>query len=295
MFKEKITKLLKKDLGVDKNLGSYLEIPPNPIFGDYAINCIKIKKDPKDLAKKIKSNIIEKTEIKGPYLNFFINKELLTKKTIKDILKQKSKYGSQNIGKNQKIMIEFSSPNANKPLHIGHLRNNIIGITLSNLLGFTNHKVIKANLINDRGIHISQTMLAYKKWYDKKSPHMKSDHFVGELYVLFNKKLKENQKLEDKAQELLKKWEQKDKETIQLWKKITSWCIEGIKETYKDTNIKFDVWFYESNFYDKALPIIKYGLQKRVFKKELDNSIIIDLISILFGESHTTFMLPDTN
>ena len=83
MFKEKITKLLKKDLGVDKNLGSYLEIPPNPIFGDYAINCIKIKKSPQGLVKKIKSNLLEKIEIKGPYLNFFINKELLTKNKIK--------------------------------------------------------------------------------------------------------------------------------------------------------------------------------------------------------------------
>ena len=130
-------------------------------------------------------------------------------------------------------------------------------------------------------------MLAYQKWGKEKTPHdkkIKPDHFVGELYVLFNKKLKEDPKLEQEAQELLKKWEKKDKETIQLWKKITSWCIDGIKETYKNTNINFDVWFYESNFYNKASPIIKYCLEKKVFKKEPDNSITIDLEDYHLGK-----------
>ncbi len=174
-------------------------------------------------------------------------------------------------------MIEYSAPNTNKPLHLGHLRNDSIGMALSNLLSFNNYKVIKANLYSNRGIHICKSMLAYKKYGKNKKPNKKSDHFVGDFYVMFMQKVKENPSLDQEAQDLLKKWENKDKETLALWKKMDNWAIQGFKQTYKTFGSKFDVEFKESDYYDKAKPIIELGIKNKVFHKDQDNSIVIDL------------------
>jgi len=183
-----------------------------------------------------------------------------------------------------KVMVEYSSPNTNKPLHLGHLRNQTLGLAISNLLEKTGHEVIKANLVNDRGVHICKSMLAYKLFAEGKTPEsekLKSDHFVGKMYVLFDKMNKDNPelKLEESAQELLKKWEGGDEETILLWKKMNSWALNGMKETYKKFGSRFDEWIYESEIFEKKLgqKIIDEGLEKKVFGKE-DNGAVIALL-----------------
>jgi len=270
-YKKEIVKLLQKELKIKDIV---LEIPPSN-FGDYAFPCFKLEnpnEKAKELASKIKANFLDKVEARGPYLNFFINKKYLAENTIKQILKEKDNYGKEK----EKIMVEYETPNTNKPLHLGHLRNASIGMSISNIFEFMGNKVIRADLFNDRGIHICQAMLAYDKFM-KNKPNKKTDHFVGDAYVLFNQKVKENSKLQEEAYEMLRKFELGDKQTIALWKKIDSWAINGIKETDKLFGNKFDIYFRETEFYKKAKPLIEEGLRKKIFEKDEEGNIITKL------------------
>ena len=278
-FREKIEKAISKATGTEVKI----EIPPDPSLGDYAYPCFELSKKKKqppaqianDLQKKIKLDFLKKIEVKGAYLNFFIKKEEVIKNTLKEISKRKKKYGLSDVGKKKKVIVEYSGPNTNKPLHIGHLKNQAIGMSIIRLLEATSHKVIKKNIISDRGIHICQSMLAYQKWGNGEKPKEKSDHFVGRWYVTFHKR--KTEELEKEVHEMLVKWEKKDKKVRDLWKKMNDWAIDGIKETYKDFGSEFDVWMYESKFYDKAGPIIEDGLKKKVFKKDKDGKIVAKL------------------
>ncbi len=282
--KEAIAGLLAKELKLKKEgILSLIEIPPNPEMGDYAFPCFqlagKLKKAPnqiaQDLAGKLKpGKEISKIQAAGPYINFFINKNILAEQTISTILKEKENYGKGN--EKGKTIIEFLAPNTNKPLHLGHLRNMSIGESVSRILEFNGNKLVRTNLYNDRGIHICKSMLAYKQFGKNKKPDKKTDHFVGDFYVLFSKKVEENFELEKQAQEMLQKWEKEDKETLNLWRKMNDWAIKGIEETYKRFGIKFDKQYYESKFYKKGKSIIENGLKKSLFKKRKDNAVIIN-------------------
>jgi arginyl-tRNA synthetase len=158
------------------------------------------------------------------------------------------------------------------------LRNLAIGESISRILEFNSNKVIRANLNNDRGIHISKSMLAYQKWGKEKTPDdekIKSDHFVGEFYTLFNKK--KTKKLEKEAQELLKKWEEGDRRTLMLWKVMNNWALRGFEQTYKTFGIKHDVTFFESKIWKKGKDLIKEGLDKKIFTKSKKGEIKIDI------------------
>lgn len=290
MFKNKVVELLKKEINVlsEKEILGLLERPPRAELGDYAFPCFslapKLRKSPAEIALAIAGKLKGKTpreiaEIRAvnAYVNFFFNKELFTGQVLKEVLKEKEKYGSSNLGK-EKIMVEYETPNTNKPLHLGHLRNASIGMSISNIVGFLGNKVINADLFNDRGVHICKAMIAYQKFSKQKKPAkgQKSDHFVGGLYVLFNKKAKENPGLEKEAQELLVKWEKGDKKVIELWNKISKWAISGIKETDKRFGSEYDIYFYESDFYTKAKPIIQEGLKKGIFARK-NEGIVAEL------------------
>ncbi|MBT4175182.1 arginine--tRNA ligase [archaeon] len=277
-FRKEILKLLKKEIKED-----LLEVPSNPEMGDYALPCFTLakayKKAPQqiaqDLAKKIKPNTnIKEIKATGPYLNFFVNK---TKRS-EAILKQttKEKYAFKNNNK-KTTLVEFPSPNTNKPLHLGHLRNMALGESVSRILESQGSKIKRLNLNNDRGIHICKSMLAYQKWGKGKEPNKKSDHFIGDYYVLFAQKAKKEPKLEDEAREMLRKWELGDKETIKLWKKMNKWAFEGFKETYKTFGIKFDKEYYESKTYFKGKEIVLENTKKGLFKKDDTGATLIDL------------------
>lgn len=195
------------------------------------------------------------------------------------------------------IMIEFSSPNTNKPLHLGHIRNNLLGASVARLLAANGHNVIKVNLVNDRGIHICKSMLAWLKGGNGETPETsgkKGDHLVGDYYVLFNTMLKDEQKslmaqgmseeeaeknspLMKEAREMLVKWESGDEEVVALWKKMNSWVYAGFDETYARMGISFDKIYYESNTYLLGKALVHDGLEKGVFETHEDGSVWCDL------------------
>lgn len=283
-FRLELIKLLVKETKLGKELvESLLEVPPDSKLGDFAFPTFslakKFKKSPneiaQELAKKFEVNKnIKKVEVKGPYLNFFINKKELAKLTLSRILKEKECYGSQKA--KDTIMVEFCSPNTNKPLHLGHLRNIFIGQSISKVFEFLGYSVKRTCLVNDRGIHISKSMLAYKKFGKASQPDKKTDKFVGDFYVKYNKELQKDPGLEQEAQELLQKWEQGDKETLKLWKTMNKWVHDGFDETYRELNVKFDKFYYESKIYKAGKDIVMQGLKKGIFSKE-DGAIIAEL------------------
>jgi len=204
----------------------------------------------------------------------------------------------ENINSPKNIVIEFSSPNTNKPLHLGHIRNNLLGDSLSRILKSNGHNIKRVNLVNDRGIHICKSMLAYQKWGDNKKPedvNKKGDHFVGEYYVLFekmNKKeierlINEEHKTSDdakkesglilEAQRMLKKWERENKPVRELWKMMNSWVLNGFEQTYKSLGIEFDNTYYESETYYEGKNIVLKALKKGVAQIKDDDSVFIDL------------------
>ncbi len=285
-LKQEVANLLKKILPLKEiEILNLLENPPNSSLGDISLPCFQLskllKKDPKlialELKEKLKPNkLIKEIKVIGPYLNFFFNNETITTQILTKILKEKEKYGFKKSNK-KKVVIEFPSPNTNKPLHLGHLRNMALGESISRIIESQGYKVIRVNLNNDRGIHICKSMLAYKKWGNNKQPNKKSDHFVGDFYVLFAQKSKLNQELEQEALELLRKWEKGDKSTISLWKKMNSWALKGFNETYKRFGLKFNKTYFESKIYKKGKDLVLNAFKQGKFQKDEKGAIIIDL------------------
>ena len=181
-------------------------------------------------------------------------------------------------------MVEFSGPNTNKPLHLGHLRNDALGESISRILAFNGANVFKVNIVNNRGMHICKSMLAYKKFADGKTPeseNIKGDHFVGKMYVAFHKYETENPNAGSEVQEMLRSWERgDDAELMKLWRTMNDWTMQGIGETYKRTGISFDKLYFESDSYLLGKDEVLKGLAEGVFYQEADGSIWIDLAEI---------------
>lgn len=218
------------------------------------------------------------------------------------------------------VMIEYSSPNTNKPLHLGHIRNNLLGFALSEVLKANRNNVKKTNIVNDRGIHICKSMLAWKKWGNGATPEStgeKGDHLVGEYYVLFDKNYRaELDKLQSEgfskeeaesksqlmaeAREMLRLWESGDPETVELWKKMNSWVYAGFDETYKVLGVDFDKIYYESETYIDGKEKVLEGLEKNIFYKKEDGSVWVDLSKegldqklLLRGDGTSVYMTQD--
>ena len=218
------------------------------------------------------------------------------------------------------IMIEYSSPNTNKPLHLGHIRNNLLGYSVATILKANGHNVIKVNLVNDRGIHICKSMLAWQLYGNGETPEssgMKGDHLVGKYYVEFDKHYKAQIKelvegglSEDdakrqapvmvQAQEMLRKWEAKDPEVYALWEKMNGWVYDGFDVTYKAMGVDFDKVYYESQTYLLGKSLVEDGLNKGIFFRKEDNSVWIDLEAdgldqklLLRGDGTSVYMTQD--
>ena len=312
-LKKKIIDDLKAALPhLPKEVKIELELPPQLEWGDFSFPCFSLapilKKSPEKIAEELaeklprtiafgelrgksasyraSKNLIEKVVNVGPYLNFFLKKDIFFKTVLKEILEKRDDFGKGERRK-EKILIEYSGPNTNKPQHLGHLRNNFLGMAIGNLLEFEGQEVTRINLVNDRGIHIAKAMLAYLKRGEGKTPESegkKGDFFVGEYYVLFEQKAKENPELLNEVQELLKKWEMGDEQTLALWRKMTDWAIKGLEETYQKIGTKFDKWFYESDFYQDGKKIAKKALKKGFCYRREDGAIEIDLTQFNLGK-----------
>lgn len=218
------------------------------------------------------------------------------------------------------IMVEFSSPNTNKPLHLGHIRNNLLGWSVSKLLEANGHRVLKVNLVNDRGIHICKSMLAWLKKGNGETPESsgkKGDHLVGDYYVAFNDMYKaevealtaegmpkeeaeKNAPSLKEAQDMLLRWEKGDKEVVDLWKMMNGWVYEGFDKTYRDLGISFDRTYYESQTYLFGKALVQKGLDMGIFEKEADGSVWCDLTAdgldrklLLRGDGTSVYMTQD--
>ncbi|WP_111669615.1 arginine--tRNA ligase [Algoriphagus litoralis] len=210
-------------------------------------------------------------------------------------------YSNLNLGQlpanGQKVMVEYSSPNTNKPLHLGHLRNNFLGFSVAEILKATGYEVIKANLVNDRGIHICKSMVAYQHFGNGETPEssgLKGDHLAGKYYVIFDQEYKKEIKelvaqgqteeeakkhapLLLEAQDMLRKWEANDEEVVTLWKQMNEWVYAGFDATYKKMGVTFDKFYYESDTYLLGKDIVEEGLEKGVFFKKENGSVWVDL------------------
>jgi len=239
-------------------LPEQLEIgfPPNTELGHFAVGCFALakqfRKAPAEIAGHIAGHIdpdevIEQANAAGPYINLEINHDLLFGNLCGHIINLDSSYGSSDRGRGKRAMVEYLAPNTNKPLHLGHLRNGSLGMAVSNMFAATDHWVIRANLVNDRGVHICKSMLAWQRWGNGTTPESekeKGDHFVGKYYVRYAREAENDETLEEEIQQLLQKWEAGDPETIALWKMMNGWVYDGFDQTYRRFGLKFDAFYY---------------------------------------------------
>ncbi len=267
---------------------SFSPVPKNQI-GDRAISFFEaaktLKESPLKLAKETATILtkcpeIEKTEIVGPYLNCFFNNKVFFKNVL-------STPAEINTWQNRKIMVEFSSPNTNKPIHLGHMRNHAIGASIARIFEKCGATVFRTAIFNDRGVHICKSMLAYQKLGNNETPEStdeKPDHFVGKYYVKFEEEAKKDSQLNDEVQKMLLAWENGDEQVHKLWKKMNQWAFTGYDETYARQNIKFDKRYFESNLYKFGKEIVLKGLETGVLQKKPDGAVFIDLENEGLGE-----------
>jgi len=259
------------------------------------------KKPPEQTASEIgeylKSEVSEIKDynvIKG-FLNLVVDNDFWISFLNSSI--QNKNFGYKKVANPQKILIEYSSPNTNKPLHLGHIRNNLLGYSVANILETQGHEVVKVNLVNDRGIHICKSMLAWQKWGNQINPEKaqkKGDHLVGDFYVKFDQEYKKevnalvekgvseeeakkNAPLILEAQEMLRKWEARDPEVISLWKEMNRWVLDGFDVTYNNLGVDFDKVYFESDTYKLGKELVLHGLEKGIFFKKDDGSVWADL------------------
>ncbi|MBO5690603.1 MAG: arginine--tRNA ligase [Spirochaetaceae bacterium] len=279
-----------------------LETPPNPEMGDLGIPMFPFAKSFRQAPPAIAAKIVALVQAQeesvqvgsfaavGPYVNVKLNKAAAISVVLEKIASQKASYGAYGEeGKKpldgRRVMVEFSSPNTNKPLHLGHLRNDALGESISRILKAAGAEVFNVNIVNHRGVPICKSMLAYQKFHQEnnetpESLGIKSDRFVGDCYVEFDKWNKADPSAEKLAQALLVNWEQGDEAVHKLWKQMNDWAIQGITQTYQRTGISFDKLYYESETYLKGREEILKGLEDGIFYKEEDGSVWVDLEEI---------------
>jgi len=296
-MKDVVVNLLVRELKLQKSeVNNLIEIPPSDDMGDFAFPCFSLaksfKKNPmaiaEDLAEKIRKKLpkeISNVDFKGPYVNFFVDKKILAEGVLSKVAKKD--FGEFKLG-NKKIGIEYPSPNTNKALHVGHLRNMAIGESIAKIVENGGNKTFHLNLFNDRGILISKSMIGYEKFANGKTPKsegVKGDKFVGDLYVKFSKESVKRPELEEDAKEKLRLWEGGDKETLALWKKLNDWAYSGMQETFDKFGLsKIDQSYFESEIYKEGKSIVDGGLKRGIFEKRDDGAIIINLEKDGLGE-----------
>jgi len=268
------------------------------------------KKKPEDTAQEIGERLLKETSVvasfnvvKG-FLNLVVSQEAWI--GLLNDINADADFGYKKATQDSPlVMVEYSSPNTNKPLHLGHVRNNLLGWSLAQIMQANGNRVVKTNIVNDRGIHICKSMLAWLKWGNGETPESsgkKGDHLIGDYYVLFDKHYREEikelkqqyiaegmdaEKAEEKAKqeaplikeahEMLVKWEQNDTEVRALWEKMNSWVYAGFDETYKALGVGFDKIYYESQTYLRGKAKVEEGLEKGLFERHDDNSVWADL------------------
>jgi len=270
------------------------EIPPDQNLGHLALACFPFAKPCKGNPAQIAgflaedlgdSRIWKSVKATGPYLNFSLNPVEVANAVFPHV--QSADFGNATVGKGKKVMLEYSSPNTNKPLHLGHGRNNLLGMSLAKLLATSGFEVVKTNLINDRGIHICKSMLAYQSDSSRPTPEStgkKGDKLVGEYYVLYDKQSKENPELADQAAQMLRDWEAKDPEVRKLWQEMNRWVIDGFTQTYKRLGCEFDQLYFESETFESGRAIVQKAAAEGLCQTEDNGALSIDLEDVKMGK-----------
>jgi arginyl-tRNA synthetase len=306
LLQTKTSEAIKELYSQDVPSGSIgLEKTKKEITGDFTVVVFPLtrisRKSPEATAQEIGTLLLAKVGqvrefnvIKG-FLNVILKEEFWIGFLDQNLADET--FGTKTGEGGDPVLLEYSSPNTNKPLHLGHIRNNLLGFSLSRILQAQGQKVIRMNLVNDRGIHICKSMLAYMKWGNNETPAsagMKSDHLIGKYYVLFDRKFKEevkglmeegipeeeasrNAPLMTEAQDVLRKWEAKDPEVRELWTKMNDWAFEGFKETYDKLGVSFDVVQHESETYLSGKELVRKGVKSGGLLQRQDGSIWADL------------------
>lgn len=280
-----------------------VENPPKPEMGDLGCPMFLLAKSfrmaPPVIANEIvqiinrQNHSIGEFLAAGPYVNVKLNKSNVVAQILNLINTQQNEFGSfgQDGTKHlagRRVMLEYSSPNTNKPLHLGHMRNDALGESVSRILKKAGAEVYRVNIINNRGVHICKSMLAYKLFHEAnndtpESLGIKGDHFVGQCYVEFDKYSKEHPEALEEAQKMLEQWENgsDDDDLHKLWRMMNDWTVNGIKETYKRTGVDFEKLYFESETYLKGKDEILKGLENGIFFKAEDGSVRIDVTEVV--------------
>lgn len=266
------------------NIIALLEVPKDTSHGDYSLPCFMLskiyRKNPKEIASELAEKVelskeITKVEAAGPYLNFTLNKALFTEQVLKQIVKQKEKYGSSKEGKGKTIVIEFSSPNIAKPFGIGHLRSTIIGNALARLASFQGYKVKKINYLGDWGTQFGKLLLGYRKWGNEKKLQANPTKHLLDLYV----KVSADKSLEEEARLEFQKLEKGEASALRLWSKFRKLSLHAFKEIYQQLGVSFDVWTGESEYQKREISKVMHLLKEKDLLKESEGALIVDLES----------------
>jgi arginyl-tRNA synthetase len=269
-----------------------IETPPRPEMGDIAFPMFPfarlLKKAPPAIALELVRRIAAAPAAQaagaavaaGPYVNVRLAPAPVIADILAEIAARGGSYGRATELAGRRIMLEFSCPNTNKPLHLGHLRNDAIGESLSRILDAAGAALRKVNLINDRGVHICKSMLAYQMFGAGTTPEgegMKGDHFVGDYYVKYAQYAKDHPEAEEEVRSMLRAWEEGDPDVVSLWRKMNDWVIDGITQSYRRTGVSFDQVYFESEIFKLGRGVILEGIEKGLFQKDPDGSVWVDL------------------
>jgi len=305
-FRKKIVSELAKVVNLPKDdIERMLEVPAESTRGDFAFPCFQLSKirhqPPSEIARKIVRDLgdiesISLVESIGPYINFKIDNTILAREILSEIYQKKEKFGETDIGSNQTIVIDYSSPNIAKPFHVGHLRSTIIGNCLKNVYQALGYKVISINYLGDWGKQFGLLVLAFQKWGDKEKLKEDPLKYLYKLYVKINQAVEEDPSLHSKARELFKQMENKDSEILEYWRKFRALSIKKYEETYNRLGISFDVYSGESQYNEYMEEIIQ-EMEKKKLLQASEGAKIIDLhkynlnVALIKKEDGTTLYL----
>lgn len=286
-FREEVVKLIKSQVETltEEEISSLIEVPPSYEMGDYAFPVFRLakafRKAPPMIAEELASKFgdndyFEKIENKGPYLNFFINKNKLMETILEEIKENSTNYGSSDMGKGKTVIVEYSSPNIAKPFHIGHIRTTVIGNAISKIYKFLGFNTITINHLGDYGTQFGMLISAYKKWGDKEVIEADPIKELLKLYVRFNSEAEEHEELRDEARYWFKELENGNKEAYGLWKWIREISLKEFNKVYDMLNIKFDSYAGES-FYSDKMPAVIEELKEKNLLKESEGAYLVDL------------------
>jgi len=304
------------DVAPDSELPELLpKVPDREGFGDLSVPCHPLarilRKAPQAIAEELAAavaalpSVAQAEPVKG-FLNVHFDRAAYFAAVLGPILTDPDGYGRAAAGSGQRVMVEFSSPNTNKPLHLGHIRNNLLGMTVCNLLEACGHEVIRANLVNDRGVHICKSMLAYERFGEGQTPQgagLKGDLFVGNYYVRFDREQRaekarlllhlqqegvtdpeERERLADErstlladVRDMLLRWEAQDPEVRALWARMNGWVYDGFEQTYQRLGVRFDKIYYESDTFELGRQTVLDALEQRICEQGEDGAVFIDM------------------